>query len=399
MQNQVKELLDKQINEGQELLNKCSETKSAANFEELSNLKNKWVDFSKSLISKYFDADIQREFRKAEYSVPIIGTIDTIREQQLPHKRVEAYKKDLDRKLNKLESIRDRLPLLISNQISDLASGIRKELSEMGLQEKLEALLQKQIDIGNQLFAKAQKVSDMSEIKALMLERDRWFDKSKKLVNKIDETISENYYGEFSHVQAYQKYMIDEDNEFDVLSELLVDDIQVKTNALMTIQECLEISFLDSLDTKNTDLTQFNAKSDSSIYDIAFSFAGEQRNYVQKVAEYLKSSGIKVFYDKFAEVDLWGKSLIKEFSKVYGQNSKYCIPFISKEYKEKVWTNHEFKNAISKALEKKDEIYLLPVRFDETELEGLYKDTLWLDANDYLPEQLAKAIIQKISEV
>jgi len=33
-------------------------------------------------------------------------------------------------------------------------------------------------------------------------------------------------------------------------------------------------------------------------FDIALSFAGEDRNYVDQVAHILKSKGISVFYDK-----------------------------------------------------------------------------------------------------
>ena len=44
-------------------------------------------------------------------------------------------------------------------------------------------------------------------------------------------------------------------------------------------------------------------------YDIALSFAGEDREYVEKVATLLKENGVKVFYDKFEQVDLWGKDV------------------------------------------------------------------------------------------
>ena len=43
------------------------------------------------------------------------------------------------------------------------------------------------------------------------------------------------------------------------------------------------------------------------MYDVALSFAGEDRPYVQQVAQRLVESGIKVFYDDFEKVDLWGK--------------------------------------------------------------------------------------------
>jgi len=34
-------------------------------------------------------------------------------------------------------------------------------------------------------------------------------------------------------------------------------------------------------------------------YDVALSFAGEDRAYVEKVAKYLKEKSIRVFYDKY----------------------------------------------------------------------------------------------------
>ena len=44
-------------------------------------------------------------------------------------------------------------------------------------------------------------------------------------------------------------------------------------------------------------------------YDIALSFAGDDRGYVEQVADALKSNGIKVFYDRYERVALWGKDL------------------------------------------------------------------------------------------
>lgn len=50
-------------------------------------------------------------------------------------------------------------------------------------------------------------------------------------------------------------------------------------------------------------------KNDSYIYDVALSFAGEDREYVEEVAIVLKRFGVRVFYDKFEETELWGKNL------------------------------------------------------------------------------------------
>ncbi|MFV8270117.1 hypothetical protein ACNQGP_09310 [Flavobacterium sp. GT2N3] len=45
-------------------------------------------------------------------------------------------------------------------------------------------------------------------------------------------------------------------------------------------------------------------------YDVVLSFAGEDRKYVEKTAEYLRKSGVKVFYDVYEDVNLWVKIYI-----------------------------------------------------------------------------------------
>lgn len=132
-------------------------------------------------------------------------------------------------------------------------------------------------------------------------------------------------------------------------------------------------------------------------YQIALSFAGEDRDYVEKVAELLKENGISVFYDKFEEVDLWGKDLGIHFDYIYRRQSQYFIPFISENYRKKVWTNYEVRTAIARAIENKEE-YILPVRFDDTELEGIRSTIGYLDIKGISPEELANRIIQKLGQ-
>lgn len=42
------------------------------------------------------------------------------------------------------------------------------------------------------------------------------------------------------------------------------------------------------------------------LYDVAFSYASEDRSYVKGVAENLRAHGVEVFYDEFKQVDTWG---------------------------------------------------------------------------------------------
>lgn len=135
-------------------------------------------------------------------------------------------------------------------------------------------------------------------------------------------------------------------------------------------------------------------KNDIYEYDIALSFAGEQRNYVDHVYNCLVGNGIRVYYDK--DQDLWGKDLFIEFSNVYNKKSKYIVVFISKEYAEKNWTRHEIGNAFARALEEETE-YILPVRFDDTDIPGLRSTIHFEDASKLTPEELCGKIVSKLN--
>ena len=106
-------------------------------------------------------------------------------------------------------------------------------------------------------------------------------------------------------------------------------------------------------------------------YDVALSFAGEQRSLVLDVAECLKKAGVNVFYDDYEKADLWGKNLYDHLSDVYQNKAKYCVIFASKEYAAKTWTNLERQHAQARALKDKGSEYILPVRFDSTDIPGL----------------------------
>ena len=132
-----------------------------------------------------------------------------------------------------------------------------------------------------------------------------------------------------------------------------------------------------------------------STYEIALSFASEQRDYVEEVAQALRNRGIVVFYDKFEKVALWGKHLAVEFQKVYEKESRMVVMFISAAYVEKEWPRHEKQSILSRAVMESRE-YVMPVRFDDTEVPGLTRDVAYLHANDYPPAELADMIEMKL---
>jgi hypothetical protein len=137
------------------------------------------------------------------------------------------------------------------------------------------------------------------------------------------------------------------------------------------------------------------ARPSTMHYDVALSFAGEDRQYVHRVAKALLDKGVKVFYDKFEVADLWGKDLYSHLADVYGNQARFTVMFISAAYAAKLWTTHERKAAQAKAFTQNSE-YILPVRFDETEVPGLLPTTGYVSAKQIPPAKLASLIIEKL---
>lgn len=130
-------------------------------------------------------------------------------------------------------------------------------------------------------------------------------------------------------------------------------------------------------------------------YDIALSFAGEERDYVDRVANLLKERGVKVFYDLFEEADLWGKDLYVHLSEVYHKRARFTVMFISEAYANKLWTNHERKSAQARAFQEAQE-YILPARFDDTDIPGVLSTVGYVSLKDRSPDDLVSLITKKL---
>jgi TIR domain len=131
-------------------------------------------------------------------------------------------------------------------------------------------------------------------------------------------------------------------------------------------------------------------------YEVAISFAGEQRREAEQLAKCLRDNNVSVFYDAFEEAQLWGKDLFEHLSDVYSRQAKYCIILASQSYAEKAWTTHERISAQARALQEKGNEYILPVRFDQTPIPGLNSTIGYLDFQRYGIEGICNAFIRKL---
>jgi hypothetical protein len=111
-------------------------------------------------------------------------------------------------------------------------------------------------------------------------------------------------------------------------------------------------------------------------YDVALSFAGEDRVHALALATRLQRAGLRVFFDRFEE--LWGHDLSERLHEVYDRQCRRVVVFVSQAYLQRPWTNFERRVLVSRAM-REDPGFLLPLRLDDTELPGLpgviaYKD-------------------------
>jgi hypothetical protein len=130
-------------------------------------------------------------------------------------------------------------------------------------------------------------------------------------------------------------------------------------------------------------------------YEVALSFAGEDRNYADALAGLCKRDDISVFYDKYEQSTLWGKDLYEHLHSVYGKRARHCVMFVSKHYADKLWTTHERRAAQERAFTEKGSDYILPVRIDDTEIPGLSATTHYLSIDEGI-ERIYQLLLEKL---
>jgi predicted Zn-dependent protease len=143
---------------------------------------------------------------------------------------------------------------------------------------------------------------------------------------------------------------------------------------------------------------RYKDKSKRFDYDVAISFAGEDRYYADKLARALRSAGLDVFYDRFDQAGLWGKNLHTYLTELYRLRAKYCVVLLSQNYKSSKWTRVELDAALSRELEEGEgKEYVLPIRIDNTEVTGILPSRGYLNWSDFSVEDIVNMIKKKIN--
>lgn len=134
-------------------------------------------------------------------------------------------------------------------------------------------------------------------------------------------------------------------------------------------------------------------------YDVAISFAGEDRAKAELLADLLVNEfQLSVFYDDYEQAKLWGAFLPERLLEVYRDKARACVVLISQHYKAKRWTTHEWRAAQERALTEPEIEYILPVRLDDTMLDGMFASMGHLDGTHSI-RSVARMVYEKIGDV
>jgi hypothetical protein len=105
-------------------------------------------------------------------------------------------------------------------------------------------------------------------------------------------------------------------------------------------------------------------------FDIAISFAGENRELARYIAHRLKELDVEVYFDEDYEISYLGKKLSDEFPKVFSTDSRYVLCLLDKYHQQKIWPTFERDVFLPRV--KQNEV--LPIYLDDSIFVGVSKD-------------------------
>jgi hypothetical protein len=137
--------------------------------------------------------------------------------------------------------------------------------------------------------------------------------------------------------------------------------------------------------------------ADLPVYDVALSFAAEDRPTARAIADELIRRGVSVFFDQFDMDLLWGRDLHRHLSNIYDR-SRFVVLLVSKAYTQKSWTQFERKTALARAGDDPGS-QVLPVALDDSirdSVSGFPPNLGYVDLRQTSVERVADLVVEKL---
>jgi hypothetical protein len=130
-------------------------------------------------------------------------------------------------------------------------------------------------------------------------------------------------------------------------------------------------------------------------FDVLLSFAGPERDYARAIHDIGIANGLRIFLDEEWQHEIWGKNLVEYLDHTYRERGGYVLVLISAAYSERAFTRVERRAALDRMIQEKGE-YILPVKVDDTWIEGLPRSTAYLDLRVHGVLGICEHLVRKI---
>jgi hypothetical protein len=134
-------------------------------------------------------------------------------------------------------------------------------------------------------------------------------------------------------------------------------------------------------------------------FEIAISFAGENRQLAQYITEQLESIDVSVFLDENYEANYLGKTWSKQFERIFLEDSTLVICLLDKFHKDKIWPTFE-RDCFKKRVPIEE---VIPIFLDDTVFVGIPDDLIgikfhWNPLDIDWQDKVENEIVYKIWE-
>jgi hypothetical protein len=132
-------------------------------------------------------------------------------------------------------------------------------------------------------------------------------------------------------------------------------------------------------------------------FDVALSFPGESRDYVEQVAQHLERliGPDRYFYDRNYTAQLARPSLDTFLQAVYRDRSRMVVVFSGGDYQLKDWCGIEFR-AVREIINAREHDRIMFVRMDDGEVEGIFGHDGYVDSRQHNPAEVAAFIEERV---
>jgi hypothetical protein len=135
--------------------------------------------------------------------------------------------------------------------------------------------------------------------------------------------------------------------------------------------------------------------TDEFEYDVALSFAAEDKDVAYQFAERLRAKGTTVFLDEYQSPELRGKDMVDHLVNLYSRKARLCVLLISRHYPLNRWTNAEWTAVQERSLRDASE-YIMPLQLDDTQIPGLEASAGYRDLRQHSVEEVVSVLVQKL---